>query len=117
MRRALLGLSQSDLGGRMNISYQQVQKYETGQNSVSASRLYQLAQSLDVPIEYFFHGLSDEIAREGPSETPEDARTSRNLIKLIKAFSEIPTPRDRAALVRLTQSIAQSATRSAAAPD
>ena len=113
MRRAFLGLSQTDLAGRMDVSYQQVQKYESGNNAVSASRLYQLAQSLEVPIEYFFQGLADEDASTAPPESVEYEKISRNLIKLIQAFSEIPAQRDQVALVRLTQSIAQSSVKSA----
>ena len=112
MRRAFLGLSQTDLAGRMNVSYQQVQKYESGNNAVSASRLYQLAQALDVPIAYFFQGLTGDGAAIAPTPSVEYDKISRNLIKLIQAFSEIPTPRDQAALVRLTQSIAQSSGKS-----
>ena len=117
MRRAFLGLSQTDLAGRMDVSYQQVQKYESGHNAVSASRLYQLAQSLDVPITYFFQGLSDEGVKTASSESVEYDKISRSLIKLIQAFSEIPTPRDQAALVRLTQSIAQSSVKSNSTPN
>lgn len=59
-RRWMLGLTQSQVGDRVGIKFQQVQKYETGQNRISASRLWELAQALDVPISYFYEGLAGE---------------------------------------------------------
>lgn len=54
IRRSLMGLSQANLGKRLNITFQQIQKYETGKNRVAASRLYEIARVLEVPFEYFF---------------------------------------------------------------
>ena len=53
LRRTLLGMSQEKLGEALNITFQQVQKYERGSNRVSASRLWDIAQILDVPISFF----------------------------------------------------------------
>lgn len=50
----LFGLSQEELAGRIGISFQQLQKYETGENRISAARLFRLAGALDVPITWFF---------------------------------------------------------------
>ena len=68
-RRLLLGLSQEALGAMLGVSFQQVQKYETGANRVSASRLYRLTQVLGVSIAWFFEGLAVGGAKTG--ETPE----------------------------------------------
>lgn len=57
LRRAQAGLTQTELGGKLGLSFQAVQKYESGENRISASRLYQLARILDVPVAYFFEGL------------------------------------------------------------
>ena len=62
LRRAALGLSQSALGMRLGISFQQVQKYETGQNRISASRLHRVATVLATSVEAFFPPV--ETARE-----------------------------------------------------
>ena len=62
-RRRLLGLTQQQLAESVGIRFQQIQKYECGANRVSASRLFELAESLDVPVQYFYEGLSkrDEV--------------------------------------------------------
>lgn len=61
MRRKLLGISQTELGDALGLTFQQVQKYERGANRVSASKLYETARTLKVEIGYFFHGLADTV--------------------------------------------------------
>lgn len=58
MRRIELGLNQEQLGLSLGISFQQLQKYESGRNRISASRLYSIAKELDVSIDYFFEDSS-----------------------------------------------------------
>jgi transcriptional regulator with XRE-family HTH domain len=58
-RRRLLGLTQLQLAEKVGVRFQQVQKYECGANRMSASRVWQLAQALDVPVAYFYDGLTD----------------------------------------------------------
>jgi transcriptional regulator with XRE-family HTH domain len=58
LRRTLLGMSQEQLGTELNITFQQVQKYERGANRISASHLWDIGQILDVPISYFFDDMS-----------------------------------------------------------
>ena len=57
-RRRLLGLTQETLASAVDIKFQQIQKYESGANRVSASRLWALAKALDVPVSYFFDGMN-----------------------------------------------------------
>ena len=59
LRRTLLGMSQEQLHAELNITFQQVQKYERGANRISASRLWDMSQILDVPVSYFFDDMSD----------------------------------------------------------
>src|ERR1700730_5505382 len=59
LRRAQSGMTQAELGAKVGLSFQAVQKYETGENRISASRLYQLARILDVSMSYFFEGLAE----------------------------------------------------------
>src|SRR5262249_54402351 len=66
LRRAQIGMTQSDLGGKLGLSFQAVQKYETGENRISASRLYQLSRVLEVQMGYFFEGL------EGTGQSDSD---------------------------------------------
>jgi transcriptional regulator with XRE-family HTH domain len=67
MRRKGMGISQERLAGRLGLTFQQVQKYEQGTNRVSASKLYEIARTLQAPIAYFFEGL-DETTSSGGSE-------------------------------------------------
>ena len=62
LRRLLMGMSQERLGEALGLTFQQVQKYERGVNRVSASRLYDVARVLDVPIGFFFDDLPHAVA-------------------------------------------------------
>ena len=66
--RAARGLSQTDLGTQLKLSFQQIQKYEAGSNRISASRLFELAQALNVDLAYFFDGI-----HAGQSSNKNDA--------------------------------------------
>lgn len=99
-RRTLLGLTQEQLASALNISYQQVQKYETGANRVSAGRLYQISQELSVEVGYFFEGIDTET----PQEMPHGGR-NRPTIELAKNFSEIDNPSVRAAVSNLVRTL------------
>ncbi len=59
-RRIVMGMTQSDLAEATGVSYQQVQKYESGANRISAGRLYEIARKLDVDVPYFYEGLDPE---------------------------------------------------------
>src|SRR3954447_17005450 len=62
-RRWMVGMTQQQLGDIVGIKFQQIQKYETGMNRISASRLWDIAQALDVSISFFFEGFGGETAR------------------------------------------------------
>lgn len=102
-RRTLLGLTQEQLASALSISYQQVQKYETGANRVSAGRLYQISQELSVEVGYFFEGIDTET----PQEMPHGGR-NRPTIELAKNFSEIDNPSVRAAVSNLVRTLTTS---------
>lgn len=68
--RTLRRLSQTDVARKLSLSFQQIQKYEIGSNRVAASRLFELAQILDVPPSYFFEGLHQN-ANAAPSQDSE----------------------------------------------
>ena len=57
-RRGLLGMSQKDLGGKVGLTFQQIQKYERGANRIGSGRLFEFSCILDVPISYFFDDMS-----------------------------------------------------------
>lgn len=67
--RTLRRLSQTDVARKLDLSFQQIQKYEIGSNRVAASRLFELSQILDVPPSYFFDGLHDN-ANAAPQQDP-----------------------------------------------
>lgn len=64
MRRKMLGISQETLADALKLTFQQVQKYERGANRVSASKLYEIAKTLQVPVSYFFDGLADPMTND-----------------------------------------------------
>jgi transcriptional regulator with XRE-family HTH domain len=95
LRRAQIGMTQAELGAKLGLSFQAVQKYETGENRVSASRLYHLARVLEVSPAYFFEGV-DETGTVGESiASPELARKEASLV--LGAYYGISDPRLRAA--------------------
>lgn len=93
LRRALLGMSQSDLAKALGITFQQVQKYERGSNRVSVGKLYRLADILDVPVMFFFDGLEVDcrLPPVGPGNTPElSGILSRRELDLLRAWRGAP---------------------------
>ena len=113
MRRMLIGMSQEKLGESLGLTFQQVQKYEKGSNRVSASRLYQMAQILGVPVQFFFEDVSDTESDvrdgfSGASETGEimDFLNSSEGVQLNRAFNEISSSNVRRRVIDLVKSIA-----------
>jgi transcriptional regulator with XRE-family HTH domain len=95
LRRAQIGMTQVELGSKLGLSFQAVQKYETGENRISASRLYQLARILEVSPAYFFDGLDESVAATPPPVNPELARKEASMV--LGAYYAISDPRLRAA--------------------
>tara|TARA_A100000164_G_scaffold241178_1_gene214377 strand:+ start:1665 stop:2030 length:366 start_codon:yes stop_codon:yes gene_type:complete len=85
MRRLSLGLTQTKVANAINVTFQQIQKYEKGTNGVSSSRLIQLSSFLKVPITYFFEDFSDGSIIEKSGSDAEDL----NFSFLIKTFSKL----------------------------
>lgn len=90
-RRRLLGMTQQKLADAVRIRFQQIQKYESGANRISASRLWALAKALDVPVSYFFEGVEGGSAVNGgaadlSATTPADAFQNKDTIALVRAF-------------------------------
>ena len=100
-RRQMLGLSQQELGVRVGVTYQQVLKYETGQNRVAAAQLYALATVLAVEIGYFYEGYGEASRR--PSPPSHD----RLVLELVRSFLAMPDPHLQKALCQLTRTVAE----------
>ena len=83
MRRLSLGLTQTKVANAINVTFQQIQKYEKGTNGVSSSRLMQLSSFLKVPITYFYEDFTS--SQTNPADLTEDL----NYSFLIKTFGKL----------------------------
>jgi len=107
------GISQTELGNVLDVTFQQVQKYETGTNRISAGRLQQIAEVLDVPVTYFYAGIDGNgngngHAGEMPTlENDFDLLQSAHAIRLVRAYSRISDRGVRLKLLKLAECIAQ----------
>ena len=106
-RRTELGLTQEHLAVALKISYQQVQKYETGANRISAGRLYQIGRKLGLEVAYFFEGL-DESVESAAIEPLAHGGSNRSTIEIARNFGQINDPDVRSALNGLIKSLSQS---------
>ncbi|WP_322866883.1 helix-turn-helix domain-containing protein [Aquicoccus sp. G2-2] len=89
-RRWLVGMTQQQLAEQVGIKFQQIQKYETGANRVSASRLWDISEALDVPVSFFFEGLDvPEEASKG-SDVPADLMGDKEALDLVRSYYAIP---------------------------
>lgn len=88
-RRWLTGMTQQQLAEQVGIKFQQIQKYETGANRVSASRLWDISDALDVPVSFFFEGLESK-ADEGSHNVPSDIMADKEALDLIRSYYAIP---------------------------
>ena len=122
LRRMLLGISQEKLGERLGLTFQQIQKYEKGVNRIGASRLFDLAKVLSVPVQFFYDNLpgaaghpdgtsAGASAAPGFAEAPADAfiagfLSTREGVELNKAYARITDVRTRRAILDLVRALA-----------
>lgn len=86
-RRWMIGMTQQQLAERVGIKFQQIQKYETGMNRISASRLWDIAAVLGVPVSFFFEGLNEDGSE--PASTG-DLLSDREAQELVRSYYAIP---------------------------
>lgn len=107
-RRRLLGLTQQQLAGTVGVRFQQIQKYECGANRISASRLWQLSEALEVPVGYFYDGLSDadrrELANQESGGEGGEMFARKETLDLIRAYYQLGE-RPRRRLLDLAKSL------------
>jgi transcriptional regulator with XRE-family HTH domain len=106
-RRRLLGLTQQQLAVAVGIRFQQIQKYECGANRISAARLWQLAEALEVQISYFYDGLAEAEARTAEpvnGEARDGMMARKETIDLIRAYYQLDE-RPRRRLLDLAKSL------------
>ncbi|WP_262691482.1 helix-turn-helix domain-containing protein [Kordiimonas aestuarii] len=107
-RRKMLGLSQTQLGTELGVTFQQVQKYERGTNRIGSSRLFRMSTTLDVPVAYFFEGAETKLpgynaASEG---LDGDAFDRQETQELVEAYYRIADPRIRKKVLGLARLLA-----------
>ncbi|MDJ0386869.1 helix-turn-helix transcriptional regulator [Roseomonas sp. E05] len=118
LRRTLLGMSQEKLGEALGLTFQQVQKYERGVNRIGASRLFDLARVLDVPIGFFFDDMPDAMGgntalrsrlngfAEHQEGFEDDTLHKRETLELVRAYYRITEPSVRKRVFDLIKSLA-----------
>ena len=106
-RRRALGVTQEKLGEALQLTFQQVQKYERGANRISASKLYEVAQVLRVPVAWFFDG-GDAEATAAPRSA--DPRANREARDLVDAYKKLPSAKMRKQVLELVKSMALAGT-------
>ena len=99
-RRVMLGLSQQQMAELIGVTYQQAHKYERGINRISAGRLFEIAQVLGVPVDYFFDGLG------GAGNGNELQERQRMCLEVARNFSQIDNKRHQEALSQLARALA-----------
>lgn len=113
LRRVMMGLSQKDLAKICGVTFQQIQKYETAGNRISASRLFELSTALETPVSFFFAGL--------PGNMPEETRTNRSSrvseqqsddplsknesLKLINLYWKLPNDDQRKIVMKILKTL------------
>jgi transcriptional regulator with XRE-family HTH domain len=109
-RRTALGMSQEKLAASQGVSFQQMQKYERATNRISASRLYHLSKALDVPVTFFFEGITPDTSTTvpGPPVISEqtDPLDTAEAAELLAAYNALQDPMMRRRLLDLARALA-----------
>jgi transcriptional regulator with XRE-family HTH domain len=115
LKRTFLGMSQETVGKQIGVTFQQIQKYERGINRMGASRLYDFAKALGVPISYFFEGFGDYAVDDGSAlaaaepNAPayeHDNMNNRETLEVMRAYYRIKNPAVRKRIVELIKAMA-----------
>jgi transcriptional regulator with XRE-family HTH domain len=108
-RRVLCGLSQTELANAIGLTFQQLQKYERGMNRISASKLWQISQVLDVPVQWFFEEFAEP--KDEEDKRKESFHMKRETLELVRNYVAAPADVQQKFL-SLVKSIANSASSS-----
>jgi len=101
------GLSQTELGQLISVTFQQVQKYEKGANRISAGRLQRIAEVLGVPVAFFFAAPAADKETSGGGADHGGFLQTEGALRLARAYARIKEPGIRLQLLRLTEAIAE----------
>jgi transcriptional regulator with XRE-family HTH domain len=120
-RRTLLGMSQTKLGSSVDLTFQQIQKYERGANRMGSSRLFEFAKVLDVPVSYFFDEMpaSTRAAKPAPGRgrngfseaatsfaAEKDPLIKRETLELVRAYYKIRAAGVRGGVAKMIKALA-----------
>ncbi len=113
LRRNMMGLSQKNLAGLCGVTFQQIQKYESAGNRISASRLFNISTALETPVSFFFQGLPGNIPDSkrakmtGRLASPkkDDPLEKNESLNLIKLYWKLPTDEQREVVMKMLQSL------------
>jgi len=109
MRRLLLGMNQETLAARLGLTFQQVQKYESGANRVSASRLSAIGEVLDVPIGYFYADMHLNLEDLSGEERKWREHLQRpETIELVRVYYAMPDYDTRSQFLQLIKTVADA---------
>lgn len=120
LRREMLKISQIKLASLLGITFQQVQKYEKGTNRIGASRIWDMASVLKVPVNYFYAGIDEKIDKYSPRrlygindgtvlvDTETDPLLKKSNIELINAFEKIKNPKLQQSIRDMIVSLSKS---------
>ncbi len=109
LRRTLLGMNQTALGEALGLSFSQVQRYERGTNRISAGKLWNLTQVLDVPVSFFFDDAPQDQAGRTPSDNghDRDPLLKRETREFVRAYYRITNPNTRKRLYEVVKALAK----------
>lgn len=115
LKRTILGMSQEAVGKEIGVTFQQIQKYERGINRMGASRLFDFAKALGVPVSYFFEGYGDyamdEVSAYALGEPQagsyeHEKVNSRETLEVMRAYYRIKSPALRKRIIELIKAMA-----------
>ncbi len=101
------GMSQTELGKSLNVTFQQVQKYEKGANRISAGRLQRIAEVLDMPVTFFYSGVETDAPGSRPPDLDFQYLQTDGALRLVRAYARIKNPAVRLQLLRLVEAVAE----------
>ena len=116
LRRTMMGMSLKDLARQCGVTFQQVQKYESADNRISASRLFEIGLAMQTPVSFFFVGL--------PGNMPDETKATRSMrahqpsdddplirtesLELIRLYWKLASDKQRAAVMEMLKTFAAS---------
>lgn len=115
LRRVMMGLSQKDLAKICGVTFQQIQKYESAGNRISASRLFELSAALETPVSFFFAGLPGHIERAPRNgqlpkthiadQNAADPLAKNESLQLINLYWKLPTDAQREIIMKMLKTL------------